>query len=310
MPTSELQPGLRWLGPTLAAALVLTSGACTSEGNPPPAAERSSATREPGGEEWIQLFNGRDLDGWIVKIKGYDAGENYGRTFRVTDGSIRVRYDDYDAFGDRFGHLYYRQPFSHYRLRLEYRFVGELHPGAPDYALRNSGVMLHSQDPRTILRDQDWPIAVEMQLLGGLDDGEPRPTGNVCTPGTEIDYRGRTFPEHCLPSGSETYHGDRWVRAEALVLGDSLIEHIIEGDTVLRYTAPRIGGAVVTGYDPAIKQDGAPLTEGFIALQSEGHPVDFRRVELLDLAGCMDPDAANYQRYYVVPDSTRCSYDE
>lgn len=267
--------------------------------------------RTPSGasqEDWIQLFNGRDLDGWIVKIAGHDVGSNFGETFRVADGTIRVRYDQYGAFDDQFGHLFYQQPFSHYRLRLEYRFVGDLHPGAPDYALRNSGVMFHSQDPRTMPRDQDWPISVELQLLGGLGDGQPRPTGNVCTPGTEIVYQGELYPEHCLESSSATYDGDQWVRAELLVLGDSVVEHIIEGDTVLSYSRPQIGGSVVTGYDPAVKQDGKALTEGFIALQSEGQPVDFRRVELLDLKGCTDPRASNYRTYFVASDNEGCAY--
>jgi hypothetical protein len=271
---------------------------------------RAPAPTDASQEGWVRLFNGRDLDGWTAKIAGHDVGVNFGETFRVVDGTIRVRYDQYEEFDDQFGHLYYRQPFSHYRLRLEYRLVGDLHAGAPDYALRNSGVMFHSQDPRTMPREQDWPISVELQLLGGLGDGQPRPTGNVCTPGTEIVYQGEMFPGHCLNSSSATYDGDRWVRAELLVLGDSMVQHIIEGDTVLTYGRPQIGGSVVTGYDPTVKQDGKALTEGFIALQSEGQPVDFRGVELLNLKGCTDPRASNYRDYYVASDDGSCAYQD
>lgn len=292
----------RRLSLPLLCSLIAATACGSSE---PPARAPTDASQE----DWIRLFNGRDLDGWTVKIAGHDVGVNFGETFRVADGTIRVRYDRYGEFNDQFGHLYYQRPLSHYRLRLEYRFVGDLHAGAPDYALRNSGVMFHSQDPRTMPRDQDWPISVELQLLGGLSDGQPRPTGNVCTPGTEIVYQGTTYPGHCLTSSSATYHGDQWVQAELLVLGDSLIQHIIEGDTVLTYRRPRIGGSVVTGYDPAAKQDGKALTEGFIALQSEGQPVDFRAVELLDLKGCTDPGASSYRDYYVVSDSAGCRYD-
>jgi hypothetical protein len=258
--------------------------------------------------DWVQLFSGRDLSGWTVKVHRHDTGVNFGDTFRVKDGVIQVRYDRYGDFNDQFAHLYYDQPFSHYLLVVEYRFVGDLHRGAPDYTLRNSGVMLHSQDPRTMPRNQNWPISVEMQFLGGLDDGRPRPTGNMCSPGTDVVYQGKIDPRHCINSSSRTYHGDQWVRAEALVLGDSLIRHIINGDTVLEYTRPQIGGGVVEGYDPAIKRDGTLLSNGFIALQSEGQPIDFRRVELLNLEGCMDPRAANYRRYSVKADDTRCSY--
>ncbi len=234
-------------------------------------------------EKWISLFNGRDLDGWIVKIHHHDVGINFGNTFRVEDGIIKVRYDEYGDFNDQFGHLYYKQPYSHYRLRLEYRFVGELQQGAPEYTLKNSGVMFHSQDPRTMPREQNWPISVEMQFLAGLGDGKPRPTGNMCSPGTDVVYQGEVDPRHCIESTSKTYEGDQWVRAELIVLADSLITHLINGDTVLQYTRPTMGGGVVNGYDSAIWQPGKPLTEGFIALQSEGQPIDFRNIELLDL---------------------------
>nr|WKN37023.1 DUF1080 domain-containing protein [Tunicatimonas sp. TK19036] len=235
-------------------------------------------------EEWISLFNGQDIDNWIVKIHHHEVGENYGNTFRVVDSVIQVRYDEYEGdFNDQFGHLYYEQPYSHFHLKMEYRFVGELHPGAPDYTLRNSGVMFHSQDPRTMPKEQNWPISVEMQFLGGLGDGNPRPTGNMCSPGTDVVYEGQIDPRHCISSSSDTYEGDQWVTAELIVLGDSLITHIINGDTVLQYSQPQIGGGVVEGFDPSIKQDGKSLKEGFIALQSEGQPIDFRNIELLNL---------------------------
>jgi len=237
------------------------------------------------GDGWDTLFNGKDIDDWIVKIYGSEAGDNFANTFRVADGVIRVDYGDYpDDFGDRFGHLYYQTPYGHYHLKLEYRFVGELYPGAPPYTLRNSGVMLHSQDPRRMPKDQNWPISVEMQFLGGLGDGQPRPTGNMCSPGTHIVHNGQLLETHCINSSSATYDGDQWVRAELIVLGDSLVTHIIEGDTVLRYSKPQIGGNVVAHHRPEEKTDGKPLKEGFIALQSEGQPVEFRNIYLKDLS--------------------------
>lgn len=245
-----------------------------------------TAAIEDNETEWVSLFNGKDIDDWIVKIFHHEVGENFGNTFRVEDGIIKVRYDEYGDFNDQFGHLYYKQPFSYFHLVVEYRFVGELQPGAPDYTLRNSGIMFHSQDPRTMPKEQNWPISVEMQFLGGLGDGNPRPTGNMCSPGTDVVYEGEIDPRHCISSTSDTYDGDQWVRAEAIVLGDSLITHIINGDTVLQYSQPQIGGGVVEGYDPAIKEDGKLLSEGFIALQSEGQPIDFRKVEIRNLEKC------------------------
>lgn len=241
------------------------------------------AQKKAKDEDWIQLFNGEDLNDWIVKIHHHEVGENFGNTFRVEEGILKVRYDKYGDFNDQFGHLYYKQPFSHYHLVLEYRFVGELQQGAPDYTLRNSGVMFHSQDPRTMPKEQDWPISVEMQFLGGLGDGKPRPTGNMCSPGTEIVYEGKIYPGHCLNSASKTYDGDQWVTAELIVLGDSLVTHIINGDTVLQYSQPQIGGGIVHNYDPEMWQEGKLLREGFIALQSEGQPIDFRNIKLKKL---------------------------
>jgi hypothetical protein len=232
---------------------------------------------------WKPLFNGKNLDGWITKIHHHETGVNFGNTFRVEDGMIKVRYDGYGDFNDQFGHLYYHTPFSYYHLKLEYRFSGSLQKGAPGYTLLNSGVMFHSQDPRTMPKEQNWPISVEMQFLAGLNDGHPRPTGNMCSPGTEIVYNGKKYPAHCLNSTSKTYGKDEWVQAELIVLGDSLIKHIINGDTVLQYSKPSMGGGVVDRYDPKLWQPGKPLKEGYIALQSEGQPIEFKNIMIREL---------------------------
>lgn len=233
--------------------------------------------------KWVKLFNGKNLDGWIVKIHHHEVDDNYANTFRAEDGMIKVRYDGYDVFNERYGHLYYKTPFSKYHLKMEYRFNGAWRKDAPSYTILNSGVMYHSQDPRTMPKEQDWPISVEMQFLSGLPDGKPRPTGNMCSPGTEIVFKGVKYAGHCLNSDSKTYAPDEWVKAELIVLGDSLITHIINGDTVLQYSKPSIGGGVANRYDPAQKMDGKPLTSGYIALQSEGQPIDFRNIELREL---------------------------
>lgn len=235
-------------------------------------------------EGFTSLFNGQDIDNWIVKINHHDVGVNFAETFRVEDKMIKVRYDEYGEFNEQYGHLYYEKPFSSYHLKMEYRFVGEWKEDAPSYTILNSGLMYHSQHPETMYKDQDWPISVEMQFLGGLGDGNPRPTGNMCSPGTEIVYNGQIHPNHCLDSSSETYDGDQWVSAELIVLGDSLVKHIINGDTVLQYSKPQIGGGTVNNYDPAIKIDGKALTSGFIALQSEGQPIDFRNIRIKELS--------------------------
>ena len=271
-------------------------------------ATAGNARNDPEARDWLQLFNGKNLDGWDVKIAGYDLNDNVANTFRVENGLLKAAYDQYDGqFRNRFGHIFYRQKFSHYIVAAEYRFVGEQAPGAPDWAFRNSGIMVHSQPARTMRREQDFPISIEVQLLGGRETGD-RPTANVCTPGTEIEMNGKIVPSHCLNSTSKTYRGDQWVRVEAEVLGSEQITHRVGGQAVLTYQKPQIGGGSVSNFDPAAKKDGMLLSEGYISLQGESHPIEFRKVELLNLMGCMDRKASNYKSYFVKADNTQCRY--
>ena len=259
-------------------------------------------------EEWIALFNGRDLDDWIPKIRYHPVGENYANTFRVEDGLFTVSYDGYDAFKEQFGHMFYKEPFSHYRLRVEYRFIGEPLADTPGWAYRNSGAMVHSQDPATMPPEQDFPISIEVQFLGGLSDGKERPTGNMCSPGTHIEYQGEFNDTHCISSNSPTFDGDQWVLSETLVLGSEKFVHYINGQAVIEYANTTYGGGVVSGHRPEMKPDGEALGEGYISLQSEGHAIQFRRVELLNLKGCMDAQAKNYKSYFVADDPDSCNY--
>lgn len=267
-------------------------------------AQKSS---DPDKKEWIKLFNGRDLTGWDVKIAGYDLNDNFGDTFRVENGVMKVGYEKYDKFNNRFGHIFYKDKFSYYLIAVEYRFVGDQAPGGAGWATRNSGIMVHCQSAKSMGKNQDFPISIEVQLLGGLGKGE-RTTANLCTPGTNVVINGKLFTTHCVNSTSKTYDGDQWVRVEVEVLGDTSVRHMIDGKTVLEYQQPQIGGGNVAGFDPAVKKDGTLLSEGYISLQSESHPIEFRKVELLNLAGCMDKKASNYKSYYVKSDNSKCIY--
>jgi len=225
--------------------------------------------------KWEQLFNGKDLTDWTVKIRKHQLNENFGNTFRVVDHKIQVNYDQYEKFDDQFGHLFYKKPFSYYLIGVEYRFTGNQVKGGPAWAFRNSGIMIHGQDPKTMKVDQDFPISIEVQLLGG-NGKDKRPTANVCTPGTQYVLNNSVVKSHCLDSKSETFHGDQWVRVEALVLGDSLVVHYVNGEEVLSYQRPQL--------DPVgSAEEGALLKSGTISLQSESHPVEFRKVEIVNL---------------------------
>jgi len=267
-----------------------------------------AAAADPETKEWIPLFNGKDLTGWVPKLTGYEAGVNFGNTFRVENGVLRVAYDQYDSFGGRFGHLFYKTAFSHYVIAVEYRFTGEQTKGGPEWGFRNSGIMIHGQPVETMGKDQDFPISIEVQLLGGRGDGSARPTANLCTPGTNVVMNGKLETTHCVSSTSKTFDGDQWVRVEAEVHGSGTIIHRVNGETVLQYEKPQIGGGNVAGYDAAVKRDGEILEGGSISLQAESHPVEFRKVEFLNLVGCMDKKAKNYKSYYEKDDASACRY--
>jgi hypothetical protein len=238
-------------------------------------------------KNWIQLFNGKNLDGWTVKIKDHPVNDNFGNTFRVENGVMKVSYDQYgNAFKEQFGHIFYKQKFSAYLLVVEYRFTGDQIKDGPGWAYRNSGLMLHGQSPESMELDQDFPISLEAQLLGGNGKDE-RSTLNLCSPGTNVVMNEKLFTPHCVNSTSKTYHGDQWVRAEVLVLGDSIIKHIMDRDTVLVYGKPQYDGNDKWVKKAGLK-DGALISEGTISLQSESHPVEFRKVELFNLAKYMN----------------------
>ncbi|GEP93798.1 3-keto-disaccharide hydrolase [Chitinophaga cymbidii] len=244
------------------------------------------AVQKPG-KRWIQLFNGKDLKDWDIKITGHELNDNNGNTFRVQDGKLVVSYENYKAFDEQYGHIFHKRKFSAYLLVMEYRFVGDQVAGGPGWAFRNSGAMIHSQSAATMGKDQDFPISIEVQLLGGTGKGK-RSTANLCTPGTNVVMNDKLITAHCIDSKSKTYDGDQWVTAEVLVLGDSIVKHIVEKDTVLVYEKPQIGGGNVSHADPSLLQAGKLLNEGYIALQSESHPVEYRKVALFDLAPYMN----------------------
>jgi hypothetical protein len=281
--------------------LTLIAGSVALAAPPGPRSTQISSDRK----DWIQLFNGRDLSGWVAKVKGSGLGSNVRDTFRVENGVLKVAYDRYEQFEGRFAHLFHRQRFSHYVIAAEYRFVGDQVPGGATWAVRNNGLMLHSQSPESMGRDQDFPISIEVQLLGGGPSGE-RSTANVCTPGTEVFMGGTMVRAHCTNSVSDTYRGDRWVRVEVEVRGAEHVRHSVEGRTVLEYDRLQIGGGNVSGFDPAVKVDGASLGDGYIAIQGESHPTEFRKIELLNLSGCMNPPDPNYKPYFIHRNDSAC----
>ena len=232
-------------------------------------------------ENWTPLFNGYNIEDWTPKFAGHPLGTNYKNTFLIIDSLLVVNYSEYDTFAGEFGHLFFDKPFTDYKLRVTYRFYGNQIEGGPGWAFRNNGIMFHCQDPESMMLEQDFPISLEYQLLGG-DGVNERTNANLCTPGTNIYMKEELIESHCINSNSKTYHGDDWVSADLVVYHDSIIYHILEGDTVLTYTKPHVGGGMKP--ENASIQDGTPLKSGYIAIQSETHPIAFKSIEILNLA--------------------------
>jgi hypothetical protein len=232
--------------------------------------------------KWVSIFNGKDLTGWTPKIRGCEAGENYKDTFRVVDGVLRVDYSNYEKFDNRYGHLFYEKKYSNYRLRLEYRFTGDQVPGGAGWAFRNSGIMIHSESPKTMELEQDFPTSLEFQLLGGSGKGE-RSTANLCTPGTRVMLNDKLTTDHCMNSKSKTFNGDQWVSVEVEVHGNGIIKHFVNGEEVMEYSKAQLSGEAHSEALAKVAGD-KMLSEGYFCLQSESHPVEFRKIEIQEIA--------------------------
>lgn len=235
-----------------------------------------SCVSQPQENEWIALFDGESLDGWVPKFAGYPLGTNYKNTFRVEDGYLATNYDQYDAFNFEFGHLYYEQPFSHYRLRATYRFQEQQLPGYRN-AWKNNGFMILAQPPESMGLEQRFPASIEVQLLGANEDTESRPTANICTPNSHVVIDGELITKHCIKSTSQTYRGDQWVDVEIEVRGDEVIKHWINGELVMEYSAPQLDEK---SQELAPYYGGSAMRSGYIAIQAENSYVQFKSIEL------------------------------
>lgn len=230
--------------------------------------------------KWVTLFNGKDLSNWTPKIVGHKLGENFGNTFRVENGILSTRYDAYDSFNNRFGALYYNKKFTNYRLKVEYRFVGNTAPGAPSWGFRDGGIQYHCQDPATLDINQPFPICLEYNLLGGNGKDE-RPSGEICANGIFVEISGNRNTKYCTqPTVKKTMHGDQWVTAE-IDVHDGKIKHYINGEEILEFENPRFDSTnklakqfIINGNDL--------VKDGYISLQSNSHPMDFRKIEIME----------------------------
>ncbi len=259
-------------------ALAVFISACNSKPK-----ESATASNEKSGENWVQIFNGKDLNDWSIKFKGEELGVNYNNTFRVEDGLLRVSYENWDEWNGKFGHIFYKDEFSHYKLHVVYRFVGNQAKNGPGWAFRNNGLMIHGQSAESMALDQDFPTSIEVQLLGGVTGKGERSTMNLCTPGTNVVMNDSLIEQHCIVSTSETQLDDKWVDVMVEVHGGELIRHFVDGVEVMHYTKPQLDPRDAT-YDKLLPADGNKIiTKGTISLQAESHGTDFKTIEVLVL---------------------------
>jgi hypothetical protein len=232
-------------------------------------------TTEKNTQNWVALFNGKNLDNWIPKIAGYKLGENFGNTFRVENGILSTRYDAYDNFKNRFGALYYNKKFSNFRLRVEYRFVGDTVAGAPSWGYQDGGIQYYCQAPQTMDINQPFPVCLEYNLLG------TRPSGEICANGIYVLVGGKRNEDYCTPPVVQVVPPkDQWSTAEIDVRNGKMTQYV-NGVPVISFSNPRYDSTKAIAKQ-FITPGNDMVQDGYISLQSNSHPMDFRKIEIME----------------------------
>jgi hypothetical protein len=225
-------------------------------------------------EGWVKIFNGTDLTGWVPLIHKSAYNVDTYKTFRADPVThvIKVTYEDYPdgSFDERCGVLYYNKFLTSYRVRLTYRFLEPQAKNPVGWGKNNSGLMLFGLDPSKVTGDPMFPPLIEVQLLGTPSSGGPT-SPNICTPGgitlaKQTGICGDNSTKVPAPPAAD------WtsVEAEVHVNGDSKI-----------FQYPEKTKPVVTISGPSYQ--GKPVTGGYLSIQSESQPVEFKDIELIEL---------------------------
>lgn len=229
--------------------------------------------------DWIPLFNGKNLDGWTVKINGKPINENIHNTFYVKNGMLKVSYDGYEKFDMQFGHIFTNITYSHYIVRVDYKILGTGMPDAPHWTNLNSGIMLHAQSPQSMRIHQAFPVSLEGQFLAeGATAGTQ--TGNAVTPGMHIEIDGKLNKEHIINSNSKLFPVDTWVTFEAEVNGHEEIIYRVNDEEVIRFTHPQLDDTDKDAKRLIAAGATKHVSYGHIALQAEGQPIWFKNIKI------------------------------
>lgn len=232
--------------------------------------------------ETIDLFNGRDLDGWQVVV-GDSGFVDDQSVFQVVDGAVHVYKDAIDGSEQPFGYLLSEDEYSDYRLSLEYKWGRKKFPPRGGFEdVRDAGVCYHVQAPFVI-----WPTSAECQIQEG-DTGDvwvikvratstvhpeimnywPADEGGVkLTKGGGSDEYQRFLRSYC-------YEQPGWNRVELVIRGDHAT-YIINGRVANRVSD-------LKRWDESSSSWQA-LDRGRILLQAEGAEIFYRNVTLQPL---------------------------
>ena len=224
---------------------------------------RAEGEAEGEAEEvWIQLFDGENIHGWTPKFVGYDLGVNFRNTFVVRDGFLTICYDNYkQGFGDNIGYLFYKDEFSHYVLRVEYRFLGARSSTLVESSVQTCGLMLHGQSAETMNKGQRRPVSVAARLLDeytGLHGAQGEGRADNLSLNTKAD---------ASQLEGKQQEADQWITSIVEVHGGRVIRH-------------KSGGLLIAEYKKPSRRDGSLLDSGTISLQANSCPIQFRKIEL------------------------------
>lgn len=196
----------------------------------------------------VQLFNGKDLSGWIPYLwdgqaKAEDKNTPASAVWSVEDGILT-------CVGRPTGYIRTKDEYENYRLNVEWRW--------PEGTTRgNNGVLVHTTTPNAL---GQWPKSIEVQLAFG-DAGDFWVIGTTLEV-PDVEKRRRDRRHLNLTDGSEKPAGE-WNRMEIVAKGDEIIVHV---------------NGTLVNHATKVSQ-----TKGAVSLQSEGARIQFRKVELTPL---------------------------